>query len=203
MFCKNCGNKFQEDEKFCGKCGHPVIVASTEVKTSNENLTTEAVVNKNQNLKGLGGWLILVLLGLAYMGYSYGSLALQSIKYFTDGTVENASMIQGYAGALGFEIVMQIILFIFILYLLFLFIKKNNKFTKFFIIFAIANIIFIALDTYILAFALNYPTEEIKQSMQGAISDGWTQLSRAVVYAVVWIWYMRVSKRVKLTFIEK
>ena len=24
MYCSNCGNKIEEDEKFCGKCGQPV-----------------------------------------------------------------------------------------------------------------------------------------------------------------------------------
>lgn len=192
MYCNNCGSKIENDAKFCGKCGHTITTTNTQEK-----------IEGSENLKGLKGWLIIVLFGLLYMGYSYGTLAFSSIKYFTNGTVESLSGIQGYAAALGFEIVMQILLFLSIGYLIFLFSKKDAKFPKFFIVFAVINVIFIVLDTYIVASVLNYPTEEIKQIMKGLIQDSYTQLARSAAYAVVWIWYMKVSKRVALTFTEK
>jgi len=50
------------------------------------------------------------LLGLLYTGYEYISSAASGIKMFTDGTVEQLNSIQGFAGALGFEVIMQILL---------------------------------------------------------------------------------------------
>ena len=31
MFCKNCGNKIREDEKFCSKCGYDIIEKSHDL----------------------------------------------------------------------------------------------------------------------------------------------------------------------------
>ena len=37
MYCSNCGNKIEEDEKFCGKCGQPV---SNNIEVNNTTKPT-------------------------------------------------------------------------------------------------------------------------------------------------------------------
>lgn len=198
MFCRKCGNKFLDNEKFCAKCG------SARNGSGEENILEETSQSKDstkeKNLKGLGGWLILVLLGLLYTLYIYSSAVISSSKMFTDGTVEQLSYIQGYAGALGFEVVMQFIFALAAMFLIFLFFKKSKRFPKFFIIFLFANIIFITIDTVMMS-SLSFPAE-IKDAMQEIIDEGYGQLVKSIIGSVIWTWYMKVSKRVKLTFIE-
>lgn len=191
MFCKECGNKFLGNEKFCAECGSAKNASGDEAPQSK---------NSTKNLKGLGGWLIVVLLGLLYTLFIYASASISSSKMFTDGTVEQLSYIQGYAGALGFEVIVQAIFALVAVFLIFLFFKKSKQFPKFFIIFLITHVIFVALDTYIMS-SLSFPYE-IKDAMQEVIDEGYVQLGRAIISSIIWIWYMKVSKRVKLTFIE-
>ncbi len=206
-FCKDCGKKvFNSD--FCQNCDSSSVKASgistnsSFYKNTVLNENTDTPQKKEENLNGLGGWLIVVFIGMIYSVYMYGVASYSSIKMFTDGTVEAVSGIQGYAGALGFETVVQILFFLSLVYLIFLFFKKDKKFPKLYIIFLVVNIIFIAIDTYIIAYGLNYPTTEIEQAMQGPIQDGWSQLTKGIVFGIIWISYMRVSKRVKLTFVK-
>ncbi len=206
-FCKSCGKKvFNSD--LCESCDsssvktNGISVGGSFYKNTVLNESLNVPPKKEKNLKGLGGWLIVVFLGMIYLLYSYVTLFYSSIKMFTDGTVESLNGIQGFAGALGFEAVMQAILIISLAYLIFLFFKKDKKFPQRYIIFLIVNIIFVAIDTYIVAYGLNYPTDEIKQIFKGPIQDQSTQLVRGIISGIVWIWYMKVSERVKQTFIQ-
>ena len=49
MFCKNCGNKLEEDSKFCNKCGVEIYLEnsnSINIRTNKENkeLKSEKIV---------------------------------------------------------------------------------------------------------------------------------------------------------------
>jgi hypothetical protein len=74
MFCKKCGNKFQGQEKFCGKCGFETNIAL------DTHLSEEAQVNtlleiyakntaKTLMLKGIG----FVVLGIVITWIWYAS----------------------------------------------------------------------------------------------------------------------------------
>lgn len=155
---------------------------------------------KEKNLKGLNGWLIFVLLGLLYALYSYASAAISSSKTFIDVPVERLSSVQGYVGVLGFEVVMQFILALATAFLIFLFFKKSKRFPKFYIIFLIIIVIYFIIDILMVS-SLSFPAE-IKAAIQKAIGEESGLLARNIISGIYWIWYMKVSKRVKLTFIE-
>ena len=62
MFCNNCGSKLEESAKFCGKCGTVVIRHEQEVGEITSVAASSPVGGKELN--GLGGWLVLLGLGL-------------------------------------------------------------------------------------------------------------------------------------------
>lgn len=202
MFCKKCGEKLSKEVKFCKKCGTQVV--DDEKIAASNDLKNEDV----SKYKGIGGWLILVIIGLfvnvirqAY--YIYGNIVL-----FTDGTVENLSnlssevYVSGYAGALKFEIIVMLLFLVFMVYLISLFFKKNKKFPKYYITLLIASIVFIVLD-YLILSSLTIPSSEMKQIFDEETSkEIMKSIAQAVLALIIWGTYMVKSKRVKATFVE-
>lgn len=198
MFCKNCGEKLNEETKFCKSCSEPV---TQNEKDGNSNK------KKISQYKGLGGWLILVIIGLfaIVLWQTYG--VYESITLFTDGRVEILSnpatkaYIPGYAGALKFEFIAEILFLVFAVYLIFLFFKKSKKFPKYYVPFLIASVVYVVLD-YIILSSLTVSSNEMKQVIDGVLSEQGTEIGRAAITAIIWGLYMTRSKRVKATFME-
>ena len=38
MYCRNCGNKLDKNDKFCGKCGTSIILPSNNVVNTNNKI---------------------------------------------------------------------------------------------------------------------------------------------------------------------
>lgn len=163
-------------------------------------------VEEAAKYKGLGGWLILVIIGLfaAVALQAYG--AYESITLFTNGTAEFLSdpssevYIPSYAGVLKFELVAEIIFLAAAIYLIYLFFRKSKLFPNYYIIFLIASAVYVALDYGILA-SMSFPAEA-KEIIDEALSEQGTEIARAFIGALIWGSYMAKSKRVKATFIE-
>lgn len=192
MFCNKCGKPINEDAKFCMVCG-------SEVSTNQE--IKDTVVN-NKNLKGLGGWLVLVILGLFIsVGYQvYGMF--ESINLFNDtATIEYLrDYIPEYSGLLKFEFIDEIAFSVFAIYLIYLFFKKNKKFPKYYIGFLASFAVYIVLD-YILLASISAPSDA-QQVINDVLSDQAGEVGRSVIGGIIWIAYTIKSKRVKETFIE-
>lgn len=198
MFCKHCGKSIVDNAKFCAACGKSVSV-------STEEMPKQAPPDKN--LKGLGGWLVLVILGLfvSVLFQAYG--AYESITMFTDGTVEflgdpsSEVYIPGYAGLIKFEFIAEIIFLVAGIYLIYLFFKKSKKFPKYYVPFLIITVIYVILD-YALLSSVSV-SGEVQQIIDDTLSEQGGEIGKAVIGALVWGAYMRKSKRVKATFIEE
>lgn len=157
--------------------------------------------------KGLGGWLILVIIGLflAVIFQVYG--VFESINLFTSGTVEvlsnpaSEAYIPGYAGALKFELVVEILFVIYAAYLIFLFFKKSRKFPKYYVTFLIASVVYVVLDYLILA-SLNVSSSEMKEVIDETLSGQATEIGRTIIPAIIWGLYITKSKRARATFVE-
>lgn len=58
MYCKNCGNLLNDNDKFCPKCGYPVnttLTVEAYNKNMNKNVEQEEVVyNKNIDSSNMG-----------------------------------------------------------------------------------------------------------------------------------------------------
>jgi len=202
MFCKNCGAKVS-GPSVCQKCNTPAF----EVKDDdNSSFYKNTVLDNNANnvsvdnpdLKGLGGWLVIVCLGLIYTLFTAVTSVYSDGVMFFNGTVESMSGIQGYAAALGFELLAFVILTILVIYILFLFFKKKKSFPRFFIYYVIFLAAYGLIDLFLLN-SLNFP-DSIKQTMQSVINETSVTVGRSFVFALIWGFYMKKSERVKLTF---
>ena len=199
MFCENCDDPIKAGVKFCGACGSPL--SSQAVKRPEPE---QAISEKNP--KGLGGWLILVILGLFITVLLQLYNIYVSVTLFTDGTVDFISdpssdiYIPGYGGLLKFEFIGEIIFLAAAVYLIYLFFRKSRQFPKYFVIFLIASAAYIILD-YLLLSSTSV-SAETQEFIDDALSDQNREVARAFIGALIWGAYMKKSKRVKATFIE-
>lgn len=179
--CPKCENECGSTSKFCTKCG------------------AEISIQNDSKLKGVGGWLIVVIFGLIYTLYNQGVTFYTSLTAFTNGSIEQLSNIQGLAGAVAFELIASFFVFILALYLLYLIRKQDKKFPKLYIKFLIAITAYIFLDTTIIL-SLGYPNLETRALFAGEEGTEYISFAKTLASSLIWGAYMLKSRRVKLTF---
>jgi len=152
---------------------------------------------ENHQLQGLGGWLILIAIGLCISPF----IRIHNWEgYFSNQVWQIVAMPQGekydplYGPLLIFELLGNIFLFGLNLLLLCLFFSKRRSFPRLFIAFILCHVVFIILDDVgcVLIPALR---------SNAAVQDH-TEAIRAIFYAIIWVPYMVKSRRVKATFIQ-
>ena len=149
---------------------------------------------------GLGGWLVLVAIGLVIASLRLLLLLSQThLSIFLNGTWEtittpgNEAYHPLWAPILIFEIVGNAAMAIACVALLFLFFQKSRRFPPFYIALALIGIGFVVLDAW-LGSIVN-PDEPMLDSDTGR------ELGRSIGTALVWVPYMLGSKRVRNTFL--
>ena len=198
MFCKHCGKPIEDSAKFCAACGNTVVAQVVEAPKQ---------VASDKNLKGLGGWLVLVILGLFYTVAMQAYGAYESITMFTDGTVDfisdpsSEAYIPSYSGLIKFEFIGEIIFLAAGIYLLYILFKKSRKFPKYYIVFLISAVAFVLID-YALLSSIS-ASSEVQQIIDDTLSEQVSAITKAVIGAFIWGTYMKKSKRVKATFVEE
>lgn len=205
MYCNSCGHKNEENAKFCQSCGVKIVKVSTEHKADKqnqlENSSSESgsknTMQNNENANaGLGGWLVLVGLGLILNIFFVGSYILKDFPL-----LYQKYDIPGLLPLIEFEFIINIIWFATNIYLLYLYFKKNVKFPKYYIIYLIGITIFVFLDAKINS-NLIAPTVTQQKAVNATTTSDWSAFYRDLVVSVIWVWYMIKSKRVKATFVK-
>jgi len=150
--------------------------------------------------KGLGGWLILVAIGVIFSPLRIIAELNIYLEIFNDGTWEALTLQSSefYNPLFGvivcFEIIGNCALVIAYIYLIFLFFKEKQNFPKIYIITILANTAFILIDA--LFCKVVFPTEPMFDA------ETTKMVVQSVVACAIWIPYMRMSVRVKNTFIN-
>ncbi len=148
-----------------------------------------------QRLQGLGGWLILVAIGL-FLAPVFRIVPFIDAgqAYFSLRTWQLVAMPSGdgyhplYGPLLAFEVVGNILLFSLHLLALCLFFAKRRAFPRVFIFIAVSLAVFLILD-------------DVGASLVSVKGDtSHLDSFRGVFYALLWSTYMLRSKRVKATF---
>ncbi len=155
---------------------------------------------KEKSPGGLGGWLILVGLGIIIAPIKLMAAFLPAIKIFSDGTWEVLTVpgSESYNLLWGPIILGEMLInggsLIVWLYVAFLFFSMKKGFPKWYIRIMVFQVAFILLDA--LAISLVLPSEPIFDPNTAKI------FASALIGALIWVPYVLVSKRVKATFIE-
>lgn len=152
-------------------------------------------------LQGLGGWLVLVGIGVTLnpvvMMYDVASLAG---TYFSNWYWHEYAMPQGggyhplFGPVIIFELLGNITFAGMSVVMVYLFYAKRMLFPKFYIVFALSFLVFLVLDEIL--------CRQISTLNFEGDTEGIKAIVRSIVQCLVWIPYMLVSKRVKLTFVR-
>ena len=159
-------------------------------------------MNDNHELRGLGGWLILVGIGIIIgpMLVAYEFIPLY-YSIFTDGSFEYVTTpgTEAYHKFWGplliFESVYNSLMLVALLYLIYLFFSKHYLFPGVYIAVTLISVVIIPLDAWLGSFVI---TDE---PMFDPVTA--KEFARSIIAAAVWVPYMLVSKRVKATFVNK
>lgn len=146
---------------------------------------------------GIGGWLVLPIIGLVITPLrglfhlaSYAEL-FQSLAVLTVG--QRVFLVSEFIGNLIFLLVLPVVLLV----LLF---RKSASFPWLFVIWAAGGLAFLIID---LAVAQILFGDVLAASNQQLLdSESIPEVIRSLVLAVVWIPYIRMSKRVANTFVH-
>jgi transglutaminase-like putative cysteine protease len=155
----------------------------------------------DQKLSGLGGWLILVGIGLvcgplrllAIMSHSLGAFSLWKWHALTNPGGVSYNPVWG--PLLTLELLGQITILILNLFVLVLFFQKRRIFPRWFIALLVLNAIFILGDTIGVQF--------VKASSLALTMDLSRNLVQVFIGCGIWIPYMCLSRRVKTTFVAR
>jgi hypothetical protein len=141
------------------------------------------------NLNGIGGWLILVALGLAVSPF----LILRVV--FADFRILNSIQFQtaldlhpGLASLVLFEAITDTLFIVAAIGLNILLYRKKKAFPTCMVIYFAAQIVWVLTD-HLLAMRFNS-------------HSAWTGFTRAVIAALIWIPYFLRSERVRDTFVN-
>jgi uncharacterized protein DUF2569 len=150
---------------------------------------------------GLGGWLILIAIGLIATPFKLGKFVVVDILPVFQGETWSALTVPGtetyhplWGPLLTFELIGNCAFIAFAIALLFPFFGKRASFPKLITIFWITNLLFVGGDAMLgnlipLVAAQDDPTTRL-------------EIIKTVIACAIWIPYFRVSRRVKNTFVN-
>lgn len=150
----------------------------------------------DQQLTGIGGWLILVAIALIGSIIRITITLYQTFETFSYPIEQIADYFSISSSAfftfLLFEAISNSLFWLFTLYLTYLFFKKDYRVPKYFIFWCVINLIVLVIDGGI-SNSLGFP-EDLTGSTKEVI--------RQSVYCAIWIPYFLRSVRVKNTFVH-
>jgi len=164
------------------------------------NETAQAETTEKK-LEGIGGWLVLIAIGLMISPIKTGVALVRDVfPAFNAGVWDKLTTAgsQAYhplwAPLLIMEMAGNIIFILFPLAILFLFFSKKKFTPLFIIIFLLSNLTFVIVD-YL--FAMRIP---LVASMPDETTP--VEIIRMAVACAIWVPYFLRSKRVKNTFVK-
>jgi hypothetical protein len=195
-YCPNCSLPVESNANNCSNCGARFGHESAWKPTEQP-----VISNNHSGPEGIGGWLVLPLLGLIVTPIRMVYQFLTDLWPVLNASTWNALTVSGspayhplWEPLIIFEVVANIVVFAFGLWVLMAFFGKYRQTPKLFIIWiashAAMQLVDVILGSQIPAVAA--------ETDQQSIMD----LARALVGAAIWIPYFLRSKRVANTFVS-
>ena len=202
--CPNCGSYLDEGSTACPQCDPQAAPATPPIPvppapplfSSFEQLDTP---------RGIGGWLILVALGLVLGPFIQLVAIWTNFHAFIGPNRALAErVIPGLSALVMFQLVTGCVLFLANLFLLVLFFREKRSFPRY------AQIwLGFSAVVYLAAYTLcpHHPAAGVtNEAISGIVDKMQSQLIRAsmvsVLRAAIWIAYLGLSRRVKATFVH-
>ncbi|MGA2219423.1 MAG: DUF2569 family protein [Terracidiphilus sp.] len=198
VVCVHCGSAADEFA-YSGPEPHmsparPFDIPNSEQPTPSPPIFSASANSKDNDLNGIGGWLILPTIGLVIGPFRLLSTIINLNIPYLYGSQHQVYLSShlGSATLLLFELASNTIFIIFLIYLNFLLFAKKKAFPTYMIICLIARFCVVLLDT--LAAQALHPTANLTTAY-------WT-LVGGLLGLLTWIPYFRLSRRVKATFVR-
>jgi transglutaminase-like putative cysteine protease len=156
----------------------------------------------NSHLQGLGGWLILVALGLFSSLFLNTLQVVQSLKCYSFYTWQALTTPEGsnynpaWGPLLTFELLAKLAMILLVGFNLILFFQKRRGFPRWFIIMLAANAFIVISDIIALQTFIHTPVTPADSAKHVQ------SVFHVVIGSCIWIPYMCVSLRIKATFVR-
>lgn|SRR5699024_3718446 len=173
-----------------------------EVEVLEEQETNHMQKDNEENLNtgpsGLGGWLILMAIGLVVTPMILlFTITEYNLPIFNDTAIwdtftdpNSTYYLPLFSPLVYFELIGNIIILLFSFLFLYLFFTKKKLFPNMYFWFLIANLVFIFID------------EVLTNSMFELEEFAFQETLRQALTCAIWLRYLKVSKRVRNTFVN-
>jgi hypothetical protein len=179
--CDKCSASLIDGASLCAQCGAPITAPAPAVYIPTFSM--------GSNLEGIGGWLILVAIGLCIAPFRsiHGIYAALHVLYGSQYQ-HWLSLHPGEAGLILFEAATNTLFLIALVTLNFLFYRKKKSFPGLMVTFFASQLALILID-HLVAAHFN-PHSSLAALITNALA------------AAIWIPYYVRSERVKATFVQ-
>jgi hypothetical protein len=154
----------------------------------------------------VGGWLVLILIGFAispfmliftmYRLYA-DEFSVDYLVFFFDEKSPFFNPLRGYYFL--YNVVINVSLFCFSIYLLVLLTQRKNKFRLYYCVYKTATVFFLFLD---IIFVYSFYGDSSNTEERILVSSSTTLFARQFIMACIWVPYIWISERSKHTFTE-
>ncbi len=144
-----------------------------------------------KDLKGIGGWLLWVLIGLALSAISL------SINLGSDVSNFGKDAAAGYSGPIEFEIFSDLALVILILWTARLILKRRRLAVRIMTLFLVASFLIAVMDSALIQGMVGTMSLDNSSNNQASIAQG-----RTLLMVLIWVPYFYRSRRVRATLTE-
>ncbi len=204
--CPQCASEIEPGAVVCVQCGAPTLVDSQKARIAEGGAPggdsvsvapasfQPTLLDSDRHLEGISGWLILVAIGLVFSPLLIlGRTLATNVPLFAN--VHYHEFLEAHPaleGLILFEIATNLIFVAFLLALNFLFFTKKRAFPTYMILYLALQLVIIVGDA--MAAHAILPSAHTAESTMA--------VARSLVAACIWIPYLLVSRRVKVTFVQ-
>lgn len=199
IICSNCSTELPTVSLFCSKCGTATLVPTppppTALPYSSMYPPYPPSFSPHQHLEGLGGWLICYGFGLVISPILIVRTIFSSNLSFLVGPKHQAFLSNHpeFTTFIAYEIITNIVFLLALIFLIYLFFSKKR-------LFPLLMIIYLILHACILIFN-HFVFQMVAPSADFVVSSV-RLLAHTFLNCLVWIPYLLISRRVKVTFVR-
>lgn len=214
-YCSACGQAI--DDLNAHSCAQPgtveavkqlLAVPSPGVESPAGAFALNGIASEERQYRGLGGWLVIVGLGLIFSAIVCAIEAYQTASLFSDGSARLVGdptgnvYVEGYPALLRFEIAGNLLVSLGAIFLLFLYFWRSSWFPRGYIVSTCSILVFGVMDYVLVGNLIEHAAPDIRGVLQESLEQLTLQLFQIVPGSLLWCAYMLKSKRVRATFTE-